>query len=226
MSDEREPNDTSVTPETGSMVTVGEGLILRVKGPTTDGIRTSDSRGWDAAADIRDGMVEMASARGIKSEGEDLTLETTQILVRRLNGDGRTLGDPKRLHPNDGDDCEAPDTRGRRYPSQRFSVTRPRMPEGFWEGITAGSNVPPGPALEVARALWDAIEGKRPPTRRTSSWRSTRSELRCSSRPQSWKPSGDTTVRTRDRWDFGRYGSSARSRLSRSGSTSTATPER
>ena len=37
------------------------------------------------------------------------------------------------------------------------------MLEGFWKGITAGSNVPPGPAQEAARALWDGIEGKRPP---------------------------------------------------------------
>ena len=102
----------------------------------------------------------------IRSESErggDLTLDTTQILVRRLNADGGTWGDPKRLHPNDGDDCEARDTRGRRYPPQRFEVTRPRMLEGFWKGITAGSNVPPGPAQEAARALWDGIEGKRPP---------------------------------------------------------------
>jgi len=169
MSDEHERDeeeslqDTRLTIETGSTVTIGEGLILRVKGPTTDGIRTSDSRGWNAAADITGEMIEVASASGIKSEGEDLTLDTTEILVRRLNADDATWGKPKRLPENDGDDCEAPDTRGRGYPPLRVQVTRPKMPDGFWKGITAGSNVPPGTAQEAARALLDAIENKRPP---------------------------------------------------------------
>jgi hypothetical protein len=34
----------------------------------------------------------MASASGIKSEEEDLTLDTTEILVRRLNADGGSWG--------------------------------------------------------------------------------------------------------------------------------------
>jgi hypothetical protein len=105
----------------------------------------------------------MASASGKKSEGEDLTLETAEILVRRLNAGGATWGKPKQLPQNEGDDCEAPDTRGRRYPFLRVQVTRPKMPDGFWEGIVAGPNVPPRPTQEAARALWDAIENKRPP---------------------------------------------------------------
>jgi len=36
------------------------------------------------------------------------------------------------------------------------------MPDGFWKGIPDGSNMPPGPAQEAARALWDATEDKRP----------------------------------------------------------------
>jgi len=156
--------DTPLTINTGSLVTTGEGLTLRAKGPTTDGIRTSDSRGWDAAADIRDGVLEMASASGIKSEGEHLTLDTAEILARRLNSNGDTWAAPKRLGLNDGDDCEALDTRGPhwRYPPLRVQVTRPKMPDGFWQGITEGSSVPPGRAQNLARALWDAIEDKRP----------------------------------------------------------------
>ena len=88
MSDEHQPGDgekeernekvqnTSLTPNTGDMVGVGEGLILHAKGPTTDGIRTSDSRGWTAGADIEAGVMSGASATGIPSENEDLTLET------------------------------------------------------------------------------------------------------------------------------------------------------
>jgi hypothetical protein len=140
-------------------------VALHVHGPTRDEIRAS-GRGWNAAAEIKDGIVEMASARGIKSEGEDLTLDTAEILVRRLNANGETWAAPKRLGWNDGDDCGALDTRGPhwRYPPLRVQVTRPRMPEGFWKGITDGSNVPPGPIQDAARALWDAIEEKRPAT--------------------------------------------------------------
>jgi hypothetical protein len=160
--EEKQVRNTSLTPETGSVVAAGEGLAVRVKGPGRDGIRTSDSRGWTAAADITDGRLELASASGIKSEGEHLTLDTTEIVVRRKNLDGSTWGKPKQLPQNDGDDCEAPDSRGRRYPPLRVRVSRPKMPPGFWKGITLGSNVPPGPAQEAARALWDAVERERP----------------------------------------------------------------
>src|SRR5687767_10315208 len=86
------PRNTSITIETGDYAVTGEGLIAHVHGPSRDGIRTSDSRGWSAAADVMEGMVETASASGIKSEGEDLTLDTGEFLVRRLNADGATWG--------------------------------------------------------------------------------------------------------------------------------------
>jgi hypothetical protein len=86
------PENTTITPNTGDYVYTGEGVALHVHGPTRDGIRITDSRGWSAAADIADGVVEMASASGIKSEEEDLTLDTTEILVRRLNADGGSWG--------------------------------------------------------------------------------------------------------------------------------------
>jgi hypothetical protein len=158
------PDNTAITPNTGDYGYPGEGVALHVHGPTRDGIRITDSRGWNAAADIADGVVEMASASGIKSEGEDLTLDTTEILIRRLNTDGGSWGPPKRLGPNDGDDCEAPDTRGHRlrYPHLLVQVTRPRMPDGFWKGITSGSDVPPGPLQEAVEALWYAVEEKKP----------------------------------------------------------------
>ncbi len=148
--------------ESGSFVVAGEGLMLHNHGPSRDGIRVSDSRGWYAAADITDGMIETTAASGMKSEGEHLTLDTAEILVRRLNADGATWERPKLLPPSDGDDCEALDARGRGYPPLRIQVTRPELPEGFWAGITAGSSVPPGPVANAARSLWNAIEGKRP----------------------------------------------------------------
>ena len=108
----------------------------------------------------------MASATGIKSEGEDLTLETAQILVRRLNADGAHWGRPSPLGDNERYDCEALDTRGHRllYPPLLIQVTRPTVPTGFWEGITDGSAVPPGPVREPAHALWQAILNKKPIT--------------------------------------------------------------
>jgi hypothetical protein len=158
------PQDSAITPNTGDYVYTGEGVALHAHGPTSDGIRVTDGHGWSAAADIKDGVVEMASASGIKSEGEDLTLDTTEILVRRLNADGATWGPPSRLGPNDPDDCEALDTRGHRlrYPPLLVQVTRPAMPTGFWEGITDGSAVPPGPLHEAVQALWHAILKKKP----------------------------------------------------------------
>lgn len=160
--DEVKGQDTVITPKTGEIVCVGEGVALHVHGPTSDGIRITDSRGWNAAADISDGTVELASASGIKSEGEDLTLETAEILVRRLNADGASWRPPYRLGPNDPDDCEALDKRHRvPYPPLQIQVTRPTMPAGFWEGITEGSTVPPGPLREAVEALWDAIVKKK-----------------------------------------------------------------
>ncbi len=146
---------------------MGEGLTVRVQGPTRDGIRTSDSRGWNAAADIADGVVEMASASGIKSEGEHLTLETAEILVRCLNADGATWGPPVLLPDRIGRgvDCEASDTQDSRR-RLKVQVTRPRMPDGFWKGITDGSSVPPGHVNEAARELWDAVVDKSPPAER------------------------------------------------------------
>ncbi len=164
---EHEPGDSArITPGTGRLAIGGEGLIVHVHGPSTDGIRVSDSRGWTAAGDVRDGTLEAASASGIRSEGEDLTLETAEILVRRLNSDGATWGAPVQLEDRVGRgvDCEAPDIRDPGRPPLRVQVTRPKMPPGFWERISLNSNaeVPCGTVEEATRSLWDAIEDKRP----------------------------------------------------------------
>jgi hypothetical protein len=163
--DEQKRRSIFITPETGSLGAKGEGLILRVHGPSRDGIRVSDSRGWTAAGDITYGAVENASAGGIPSEGEHLTLDTVEILVRRLNADGATWGRPVLLEDSVGRgvDCEAHDTRDRRRPPLRVQVTRPKMPEGFWKGLSLDSKVeaPSGEAQEAARSLWAAIEDKR-----------------------------------------------------------------
>src|SRR5947209_15155733 len=87
--DGAEPQDTAIAPGTGHYGVEGQHVALLVHGLTRDEIRAS-GRGWDAAADIKDGIVETASASGIKSEGENLTLDTTEIPVRRLNPNGET----------------------------------------------------------------------------------------------------------------------------------------
>ncbi len=158
--------DTSIPVPVGSLVISRPGLIVHVNGPSTDGIRVSDSRGWTAAGDIKDGIVEMASASGIPSEAEHLTLETTEILVRRLKKDGATWGTPVLLEDRVGRgvDCEAPDLRDPGRPPLRVQVTRPKMLAGFWERISLDSKaaVPGGTAVEASRSLWDAIQNKRP----------------------------------------------------------------
>ncbi len=151
--------------ESGSYVVTGEGPILYNRGPSRDGIRVSDSRGWEATADIADGILETASASGVKSEGEDLTLETVQILVRQLNNDGATWGQPVLLEDRVGRgvDCEACDTQDPDRQPLRVQVTRPKMLDGFRKSITLDSKaeVPPSSVEEAARCLWEAIEAKR-----------------------------------------------------------------
>jgi hypothetical protein len=156
------PKDTAITPDTEHHGIEGQQVAFSVHGPARDSIRAS-GRGWEAAADIKNGMVELASASGNKSEGEDLTLDTAAILIRRLNADGAKWGKPISLPQREVDDCEAPDTRGHRlrYPPLRIQVTRPSMPEDFWNGITEGSEVPPGPIQDSVEALWGAIKKKR-----------------------------------------------------------------
>ncbi len=98
-------------------VTIADGLVIHVTGPDTDGIRVADSRGWTAASDIKAGVVQNSSATGKPSEGEDLTLETAEILVRRLNRDHGTWSDPvllpdgRRLKAHHG--LPSPTTHGR-----------------------------------------------------------------------------------------------------------------
>lgn len=216
----QKPSNTSITVKTGECVVMGEGITARVRGPNRDGIRTSDGRGWNAAADITDGIVEMASANGIKSEGEHLTLETAEILVRRLNKEGATWGQPVLLpdRVGRGIDCEALDTEGSRR-LLKVQVTRPRMPDGFWKGITEGSSVPPGPVNEAARGLWDAVVDKSPPASRGSSSLSTQSAPPGSLSRASLRRTVRRMARRRRATAGRRSGSSATTRPSRDAST-------
>ncbi len=163
--DEEKVRNMSITAETGSYVVSGEGVILHLHGPSRDGIRVSDSRGWTAAGDISFGVVEAALAGGVPSKGEHLSLETAEFLVRRLNADGATWDQPILLEEKVGRgvDCEAYDTHNRRRHPLRIQVTRPSMPEGFWKGLSLDSKaeVSPGAAADTARSLWAAIEDKR-----------------------------------------------------------------
>src|SRR2546427_11862131 len=86
-----------------------------------------------------------ASANGMKSEGEHLTLDTAEFLVRRLNAGGSTWGSPICLKEPmaGGDDCEARDAKDRRRAPLRVQVTRPKMPAIFWERIEGGASKPP-----------------------------------------------------------------------------------
>jgi hypothetical protein len=162
--DDEKPKNTSITVNTGDYAVMGEGLIAHVQGPTRDGIRVSDSRGWTASGDIDSGAMSLASATGVPSENEDLTLETCRFLVRRLNRDGATWGEPVELDQRTGSgvDAEARDTRDprRRLPMQ---VIRAEVDGEFWKRLRreARSDLPPGTAEETGRGIWPAIQRKR-----------------------------------------------------------------
>jgi hypothetical protein len=146
-------------------VTVKEGLVIDISGPDTSGIRVSDSRGWTAAGDMSANLVERASATGIPSSGEDLTLETAEMLVRRLNREGGTWAAPHLLpdRVGRGVDCIVRDAADATCPPLLIQVTRPPMIAGFWASIRRDAKVELAPdTVEAAvKMLWVAIEDKR-----------------------------------------------------------------
>lgn len=156
--------DTSLTINSGSAVTVGEGLILHAKGPTTDGIRTSDSRGWTARADIEAGVMDGASATGVPSENEDLTLETGRYFVGRLNRNGTVWSEPVEQNQQTGGGMDA-EARDIRDPSHRLQmqVIRAEVDGEFWRRLQreARSDIPSHTAEEAANRIWTAIQRKR-----------------------------------------------------------------
>jgi hypothetical protein len=166
------PQITQITPEAGEIVTVGEGLIVHA-GPEPEWIRTSDTRGWTSSGDVKGGVVDLPSATGKPSHGEHLSGETSAILVRRLNQDGASWGDPVSLHPitGGGDDYEAKDTRNAglprvlaeaRFHPLRIQVTRPKIDAFFKDLCEQGeAQMPPGTTEQVVQALWAGIDGKR-----------------------------------------------------------------
>jgi hypothetical protein len=163
-SHDEKPKNTSITVNTGDYAVLGEGLIAHAHGPTCDGIRVSDSRGWTAAGDIDSGTMSGAHATGAPSQNEDLTLETCRLLVRRLNRDGATWSDPVELDQRIGSgvDAEARDTRD---PSQHLSmqVVRGEADTDFWKRLQreAHSGLASETAEEAAHRLWTATQRKR-----------------------------------------------------------------
>jgi hypothetical protein len=105
-----------------------------------------------------------ASATGIPSLNEDLTVETCRSLVRRLNRDGATWGEPVELDQRTGNgvDAEARDTGD---PSLRLQVQviRAEVDADFWRRLQreARSDLPSGTTEEAAQRLWTAIQRKR-----------------------------------------------------------------
>lgn len=159
-----EARDTPFTPDTGEILTLGEGLIVRVQGPTRDGIRVSDSRGWTATGDIEAGTTSNVSAAGKPSQNEDLTLETCAILIRRLNADGAAWSEPVQLDSRIGGDvdCEARDRRDSRR-RLTVQVTRAESDGDFWARLRyeARAELPQSTVDEGALRLWERIEDKR-----------------------------------------------------------------
>ena len=97
-------------------------------------------------------------------------------------------------------------------------VTRPRMPNGFWKGITSGSDVPPGPLQEAVEALWGAIEEKKiaRPSDTVLAINSIRGRHGFRCRP-SWTPSRRITAERFGASASERCGSWPGAKLSRSG---------
>lgn len=147
----------------GDTASFGEGLIVHASGPDIEGIRVTDGHGWTAAGDLNAGA-SAASATGIPSHHEDLTIETCEIPICRLNGDGGSWGDPLKLHDRTGAGVDA-ETRDRHDPTRRLSiqVIRAEMDSTFWSGLRhdAQAHLPPGTVAELAlnaiRTPWLAL---------------------------------------------------------------------
>jgi hypothetical protein len=163
MAEEPQRQDRRLSVDSGDYLIQNDGIILHVHGPTRDGIRTSGP-GWTAAADIDAETMSGASATGIPSHNEDLTLETCRVLVRRLNQDGATWGEPQELpgHTGQGVDVKAPDPRSPDCWLQ-MQVIRAETSGEFWESLARmkRSDLPSSTTTEAARRIWTAIERKR-----------------------------------------------------------------
>jgi hypothetical protein len=151
-----------ITPKTGQFNVTGEGIATHVHGPTRDVLTATDTHGWTAAADIESGIMSSASATGIPSQNEHLTIETCRMFVRRLNLDGATWDDPVELDQRSGVDAEARDTQDstRRL---RIQVTRAEVDGDFWGRLhhESQADLPPGTVAEAALRIWAAIWNKR-----------------------------------------------------------------
>ena len=159
---EGKPRQTAMPLGSGEYVTAFEGLTAHHRGQNKEGVRTSDSRGWEAKADIEGGTVHGAATSGIPSHNEHLTLDTCRALVHRLNLDGATWGEPVALPQGSGADAEARDTRD---PRRRLlmEVGRAEIGEELWKQLDHDAEVVLDPLTvrEAARRVWDAIEHKR-----------------------------------------------------------------
>jgi hypothetical protein len=162
--DEEKPRNFSLTPGAGECVVIGEGLTGHAHGPTRDALRTSDSRGWTAGADIGAGAMSGAVATGIPSHNEDLTLDSCRFLIRRLNRDGATWEEPveRDQRTGGGVDAEARDARDQNR-RLLMNVTRAEVDEEFWKRLyrESRSDLAPSTVEEAAHRIWVAIEGKR-----------------------------------------------------------------
>jgi len=160
--DEEKPRKFSLSADGGECVILGEGLTAHHRGQNREGVRTSDSRGWEAKADVEGDTVYGAATSGAPSHNEHLTLDTCRTLIHRLNRDGATWGEPVALPQGSGADAEARDMRD---PRRRLlmEVGRAEIGEELWKQLDHEAEVVLDPITveEAARRVWDAIEHKR-----------------------------------------------------------------
>jgi len=146
----------------GEYVTVLEGLTAHHRGQNKEGVRTSDSRGWEAKADIEGGTVYGAATSGIPSHNEHLTLDTCRTLIHRLNRDGAAWGEPVALPQDSGADAEARDTRD---PRRRLlmEVGRAEIDKDLWKRLDHEAQVALDTSTveEAGHRIWEAIYHQR-----------------------------------------------------------------
>jgi hypothetical protein len=161
---EEKPRHIATSLDGGEYVTLFEGLTGHHRGQNKEGVRTSDSRGWEAQADIEGDTVYGAATSGVPSHNENLSLETCRSLVNRLNRDGATWGEPVELPQQTGSgvDAEAVNTRDPAH-RLRMQVVRAEVDGELWKRLDQKREVAldPRTVQEGARRVWDAIEHKR-----------------------------------------------------------------
>jgi hypothetical protein len=144
-SDNQKPRDISITVNTGDYAVMGEGLIAHVHGPTRDGIRVSDSRGWCPVSERRPHAGDLPTSCPAADPGR------------------HHLGRARRTRPAHWQRRGCTSAGHPRPESSLAHAGDPSRGGEFWERLQreASSNLTSSTTEEAAHRLWTAIQRKR-----------------------------------------------------------------